>query len=348
MNDSVHLKDWGSADARHLESNRAALKAILKLLLRFVALLAILWIIFEFVYVKFPYIRPGANLTIEAKDHALASDKIYPATARRRVAMFGMSTVLAGFKPDLFDSLTGPGVSSYNAGFAGDPHFMPHFELMLAHGNIPTDIMLTETWDPSPPRSYGLSFAPRLSDKAALNALFPFHGLPRAAAVFFIRARSRGGPRAYYKYAKNNVTEMLADRGYFFIESEQLFASGRLPEDYRLDADTPNEPFVRSADPTSPQFARLCELLNRYRIHAYFVPYFTRRGAFAPAPRPGPQWDSTLHACPRIQQIGPTYWLASPKYFADPVHANPEGADVYTRRLAEIMRPELQGPSDER
>ena len=44
---------------------------------------------------------------------------------------------------------------------------------------------------------------------------------------------------------------------------------------------------------------------------------------------------------PRFTPAGPNYFLFANRYFSDPVHLNPEGARVYTRRLAEILAPIL-------
>lgn len=310
-------------------------------LMQFILLLAILWGLFDGIYASLPYIRPGAKIIYNAKARAMrhpeAGVRLFSTGASVRVLVMGNSKMLAGFNPAVFDQAAGQGVSSFNAGLPQDPRFLPDLEAILAREDRPTHVLLTMSWYDPAAQEDSLT-----GDGQVMEAIFPFHHLPRDLTLFALRARARGGLKAFYRQGPQSISDMLAARGYYFIEGQSHFADHRLPPDFRLDSDTPHVPYARVGDASKPEFQRLCTLLHEHHVPAIYVPLHSRVGEFAPATQ-NDAWARAVAGCAELSILGPDYWLFPNSDFADPVHLNPEGAADYSRRLAELVGPVLRG-----
>ncbi|WP_395697858.1 hypothetical protein [Methylocella sp.] len=62
---------------------------------------------------------------------------------------------------------------------------------------------------------------------------------------------------------------------------------------------------------------------------------------FAPPPASEPELAPLASAYPRVSVVGPPYLRYDVRYFSDPVHLNVEGADLYSRELARLVKDRL-------
>ena len=70
------------------------------------SLFVIFWVSFFVLYLRFPYIKNGADVVFDAKLRWEASGPIFPSDPRAlRLLIFGNSKILAGFVPSSFDQL---------------------------------------------------------------------------------------------------------------------------------------------------------------------------------------------------------------------------------------------------
>ena len=316
---------------------------ILRLLARPALVLAGGWLLFAGIHFALPYIRPGAEVVYGAKQQAIARGALFDQRGRVRIAFFGNSKVLAGFDPRLFDTLAGPDVSSYNLGIPDYLRFVDNLEVMCQRGEAPTHVLLVYPWAP-PPVAPADFFRPNIDDSAWMDTVFPFRNLPRNFVLFALRARTRGGIRAYYRAGREQVSKMVDARGYYFIEGQSHFANDRLPEHFRLQTDTPQAPFLRHAVVTAPEFERLRRLADKFNLRVLFVPPYYRQGEYAPPSNENARLRADLEPYPRFGVAGPDYYLLSNEFFSDPVHLNRQGAQRYTRELSHLLEPILGGP----
>ncbi|HZZ43663.1 MAG TPA: hypothetical protein VFE58_12055 [Tepidisphaeraceae bacterium] len=304
-------------------------------LIKFGAVLAALWILLDVVYESFPYTRSGVDIVIAAKAEQARTAPIFAPNAKIRLVVFGVSTAMTGFRPALFDSLFEGQVSSYNMAIPESKNVVAALQAMIARGEIPTHIFLTSPWLEVAPPSF---FQPIPSDQQAAKLLFPFHWMPRDLAIFAIRSRSAGGIRKFYEHNRNITQQMIADRGWYFIEASSLFPDHRLPPDFHTSNDHPNLPDYRPPQNLGVEFNAMYKILEQHHIRAYVVPIYSRAsGSCPPAPDKHPYLpdDSKF---PLIKTIGPDYFLYPNELFSDPVHVNPDGATRYTRDLFTLVK----------
>jgi hypothetical protein len=317
-------------------------RAILTLLLQASALLGTFWLLFFALSLKFQYLRNGADLIYEVKAEAIRHRPLLDHAKPCRVLIFGSSKVLAGFVPDLFDSLSGATVSSYNLGLPNGKFFLGDLERLCQRGQNPTHVLVPDTWADEPQPSFSI-FRLGVEDRRVVNTLFPFRWLPRDLSLFLIRAWNYGGLRAFYAHSRRQPQKMLEQRGYYFIEGESHFPGHRLPEGFRLETDTPNQIRPRAVPTDGPTFQRLAALAQRYDFKVILVPLHFRQGEYAAPPQVS-QSAQALAGQPRFSAVGPDYYLLPNRYFSDEAHLNPEGASLYTRRLWELVAPSLAPP----
>ena len=309
-------------------------------LTRFALLLLAGWLLMTIVQAGLPYIRPGAVLIYEAKQDRIESGKVFESGAGVRVAVFGDSRILSGFRPEVFDALGGPGFSSFNLALPDSRRFQAELTALCARGEVPTHVFLTVAWSDDPVPRFD-PFRPLPDDTEVLESLVPFRDLPRNLTLFLLRSITRGGPRTYYRAGALEIEKMLAARGWYFIEDSSHFPEHRLPEDFELESDTPTEVRARSLDPTVPAFEDLTALAEEHDLRIVYIPVFYRQGAFAPAPPENVEAAAVLADSERIRLLGPDYWLFPNRLFSDPVHVNPDGAEIYTRRVWQLVEPLL-------
>lgn len=307
---------------------------------RFIGIVAALWILFFFADSALPYIRPGAEVVYAAKSEVIQTGALFRPDAHVKLVIVGNSQVLTGFKPELFDSLSGATVSSYNIGLPDFLMFAGNLENLCRRGETPTHVLLMFPWADGEESSFSL-FHPGIDDNRVISQLFPFRKLPRNLLLFAARSRSRGGLRAYYADCRRQSQVMLDQKGYYFIEGQSHYPEHRLPDDFRLQRDDPSQPFVRSVSTNSLEFRRLSAIVEKYGVKVIFVPRYFREGEIGPA-APVSAITANLSSHPQISVQGPDCWLLPNRYFSDPTHLNPEGAEHYTRRLWALLEPVLK------
>jgi hypothetical protein len=129
---------------------------------------------------------------------------------------------------------------------------------------------------------------------------------------------------------------MLDERGYYFIEGQSKYPDNRLPEEFRLRKDKPDQVLRRNFDSSSRIFERLKELHVQYGISFYIVPCYYRNGAFAKPPAESSNAEVFM-GYRGFRVLGPEYYLYPNRYFSDPAHLNREGAEVYTKELRRLL-----------
>jgi hypothetical protein len=309
------------------------LKHILVSGTRVIFLLTILWLAFYVCSILLPGIKPAGNVVYAAKVKNLCSSVHFPETVKNRILIFGDSRILSGFIPELFDS-SNEVTLSYNFGLPDTVHFLSVLETIVESGQIPTHVLLTLGWSPN---NYDSADFDSPDDRRKLiYSLFPFRLLPRDLVLFLIRSRSRGGIIKYYKYGAECVEGMLAERGYYFIEGQSKYPDHRLPEEFRLKKDKPDQILHRNFDSKSWIFERLRELHVKYDISFYIVPCYYRNGAYA-KPLAESSNAKVFRGYRGFRVLGPEYYIYPNKYFSDPAHLNREGAEVYTKELCNLL-----------
>jgi hypothetical protein len=318
---------YGRASADWLD--RRVLGAI-----QFFVLFAAIWMVLDICYQRFPLIRPGADVVMDAKFNQLVSSPLFVPSDRVRIFVFGNSRTMAGFVPADFDAALGSGVRSYNLGLPGDSRFLPILSAALKAGNIPTHLFLTLSWPDQPTAPTWLD---RLRDEETIMyTLIPFHDLPRDVVTFV--AGSHMDLRHKYEQAGHERSQMLNDRGWYFISSQSLFPDQKLPAGFALPSDHPTQFDARPIAPRSYIRQEVEKLAEEYHFKIIFIPANLRQGAQAPAPDSTLQRNVSLDGNPGERVIGPDYWVYPPDQFSDPVHMNPKGAAAYTRQLAQLMK----------
>ncbi len=301
-------------------------------------LLACIWLALFSVHAALPFLRPGADVILAEKARAIRAAPIFRPDARVRLAVFGNSKTLTGFRPRQFDALSGGTVSSYNFGLPAQLGFAGNLAQLCERGECPTHVALMFPWPDAKP-AHPDFLHPGIEDRAWIETLFPFRHLPRDALVFAVRAGQKGGLAAFYDQARQESGRMLEERGYYFIEGQSHYPGHRLPEGFGLHADTPSRAYARIASTEAAEYRALGGLIARFGIKVRFVPAYFREGEFAPPPEP--TLSSPLGGADAIPALGPDYWLMPNRLFSDALHLNPEGASVYTDRLWSLLAPDL-------
>ena len=308
-------------------------------MIQFIGIIAALWILFFVTDSSLPYIRPGAEVVYTAKSDVIQTGTLFRPEARVKLVILGNSQVLTGFKPELFDSLSGATVSSYNIGLPDYLMFAGNLEKLCRRGQAPTHVLLMFPWADAEEKSFSL-FHPGIDDNLVISQIFPFRTLPRNFLLFAARSRSRGGLRTYYQDCRRQSQAMLDQKGYYFIEGQSHYPGHRLPDDFRLQKDDTSQAFTRSVSTDSPEFRRLYAIVEQYGVKVIFVPRYFREGEVGPS-APTSTIIAKVATYPEISVQGPDCWLLPNRYFSDPTHLNPEGAEHYTRRLWALLEPVL-------
>ncbi len=300
------------------------------------ALFAAAWLILFVAHRALPYIQPGSDIVVQEKTRlALGSDLFAasPESQTVKVVVVGNSRVLAGFRPDLFDREIGAHCRSWNMGVPGVNEFSALIAGIAEHSR-PTHLLLVDP--PVNERSEG-TWRAITDDNRALQRFFPFRRLPRDLFNFLRLSGRHGGPRAYWGLNRGLVTEVLDERGYFFIASQSMFPGDRLPDDFRLPTDQPE--LVQSRDYAGlvEPAAALQRMVARYGITVLLIPPAVREFSVAAAPG-----DSRrIPAEYPLAVCGPDLLRYSNRHFSDFVHLNREGAQIYTRELAVLLKDRL-------
>ena len=315
----------------------------------FLFLLTTLWIVFYTAWRELPFVRAGAAIIYSAKDDQERRGVIFPpqVPVSSRVIVFGNSKVLTGFIPDVFDrqiasEVYSSRVYSSNMGKPDEPWFVHDLALLAARGQAPHNVLVTLPWATGTASANPFQFPP--DDSRLMGDLFPFRKLPRDLVLFGMLSRDRGGIPAYYRYGEQAVQSMQRNRGWYFIDGQSHFPGDRLPDNFHLGTDRPGVIDEPAFLPRGPEFARLNQLAAEYSMRVFLVPSYHREGELSPSPPYASSVAERMAGFPRFTVAGPNYFLFPNRYFSDPVHLNPEGAALYTTRLAGILAPALHQP----
>lgn len=310
----------------------------------FSILFILTWSLFFATYKSFPYIRPGVDLVYKAKDETIRNGELFSADKKTRIAVLGDSKVLAGFVPSAFNRLSGESVESWNLGIGGT-----QFDLLTLITTIcqkrtkPTHIFVTLPWNEIEPARFN-PFQLIKNDKQILERLFPFRKLPRDLTLFLLRSHSNGGIAATYEKSRGSITDMFNQQGYYFIEGQSHFPGHRLPVDFKLDSDNPDSIQTRDFDMKESSLKKLQTLAETYDIQLLIAPLYKREGEAAAAPQINMKTRFLISHYNHIRLLGPDYFLLPPSFFSDPVHLNPAGAEVYTRKLSDLFTGTFTAP----
>ena len=308
-------------------------------LLLLLLLLAASWLALYFAWRAVPHVRAGHQQIYDYKLSEIAGGEIFPQGAPEiRLVIFGNSRVQAGFRPDLFDELSGGAIHSYNLGLPATSSFLDELETLVARGQVPTHVLLTLPWSEKEKTAYAKLLG---DDHRLISTLFPFRHFFRDLGQFFVRAGRNGGIRAYYRHMAGLVAQARRDRGYFFIENQSHFPGHRLPADFHVASESPDEEWARPASASSPHLERLLSLSRRAGFKVLLVPEYYREAQYAPASE-YPKGRSAL-AQYGVLLLGPNYWRYPNRFFSDPTHLNREGADLHTRNLWQLVEPHILG-----
>ncbi len=296
--------------------------------------LALSWLGLYAAWRRLPYLKPGSDVIYEAKANALAEMDVFSPRAKLRVVAVGNSITLAGFVPEQFDAQVGNGCESYNLGLPGKQQYMEELRAMIGRGDVPTHVLMQLTW---PTTENKPSLRSRLKeDDRIIHTLFPFRTLPRDLAIFTVLSRGQGGFRALYQQKQGTASQMLTDRGYYFIEGQSRHKGHRLPEGLTFQTDKPDKPFKRQVSVRSLAFRELQVMAKQHGIQFLLIPSYFRTNCFGPAPDQSKD-RKKLSIHPAFGIIGPDYYHFDNKFFSDSVHVNRDGAELYTKRITELF-----------
>jgi hypothetical protein len=307
-----------------------------------VSLFIALWLSFFELNRRFPYLKNGSDVVYHAKLKWEAHGTIFPADRGvLRVLIFGNSKVLAGFVPSLFDRMAASQlrVSSFNSGFPGSDLMLPPLKAMCERGQAPDLLLLTLPWRVDPPRRTIFRFI--LDDHDVIQSLFPFRNMSRDFTTFLLNAPRHGGVVSYYREAEGDETRVIADRGYYLIWEQDRFPGGHLPADFHLASDQPKVVSPRYEGPAGAEVTALNELISRYHIRCYYVPYYLREGEAAEPPGYDQQFAALIAERSSCTVVGPDYYLYPNEFFADHSHLNQAGAAAYTEDLFHLLESKL-------
>lgn len=299
---------------------------------------AAIWLLANWVNRKLPYLKPGSDTMYEAKSNYLATHQIFAPGKPVKVLVLGNSKILSGFIPDQFDREV-PGASSFNAGLPASYYFLPQLNAMLRDGNVPTHVLYMVEWRDlqREPRNMWHYLPP---DKQIMDTLFPFRAFARNASIFLLRSRAFGGPIESYRHSEEQIAKMEAARGYYFIEGQSRFADHRLPANFHLAGDKGGLVEYRTGATGTKSFAELKALADRYHFKIIVMPYYMRQGERGDPGR-NLQIAEALRPFREFAVQGDEYYLFENRYFSDTAHLNPEGAELYTSKIAALMNAEL-------
>ena len=178
-------------------------------------------------------------------------------------------------------------------------------------------------------------------DHAVIDGLFPFRNFLRDLTAFLLSAPSHGGVRSYYRESEEDERQVIAERGYHLITEQSRFATGRLPDDFRLASDQPKQVLPRVAPAQSAQIGQLNQLIRQYHIECYYVPFYLRNGEAAPSPETDARFRAQVEQATSCKLLGPDYYLYPNRLFADQTHLNQAGARIYTEALFQLLKDRL-------
>jgi len=312
--------------------------------------------------------KDGASIICEAKRKAVRNGQIHHERDKTNVLFMGASGMLAGLNPQVFDSLFNYQVNSINMALPALPiasyyHYLKDY---LDNNPAPAYIIMTLQVEGEPfllfntYANQGINFPDELlsyfwnrKDKnQVLNYLLPVHVYRNA--VFQFLSNGLLAPEDITETRQRNqhiIEQMVANKGYYFIQEQAKFPNGQLPNDYSEpgDCDTCLKPII---DPfTDPYVDKFFTLTQQQGIEIMLVTYPTREGKIAQYRKTPAIINRLVQAYPNIS-LPPEGWkfhFYANRFFSDPHHLNKAGSDDYTKAIATRFKqvyPELLQPSN--
>jgi len=314
-----------------------------------------LCVLFGYLHEHNYYMKDGATIVVDQKLRSLKAGDVAFDPGREPLLFAGDSRVLAGFRPDLFDELSGGRTHSFNLGLPG----VTRTEVAEAVASLAESgcrlkyVLVFDSWAPPPEqqlptgwpysmfreampqRLFAATFGP--SRQATLRYFFPFKNLLTDTSIFLIHSASNGGPVAQHRLNVKSTVDVMATRGYYYIQEQALYKDKKLPAGFRHPEDTPDKVYRRSVAYDGSVYDIWQSLADRYGITVVLVPPCLRETQNAPPP-PG-ELDFPPPPNPRTRVIpSPAYWQYTNSKWSDLVHLNPDGAEQYTRDVFEAFR----------
>ncbi|MCP4217176.1 MAG: DUF1574 domain-containing protein [bacterium] len=297
--------------------------------------------------------KDGASIICENKRQLVRSGFFKPDTDKKNILFMGTSRILAGIRPKLFDQLNGNTTLSYNLALPALPIGPYYFQLKdYLETTAPPRRIILELKIKSKRNlqlfhhyaNQGISgpgeafsyFRHCQNKSTVANYLFPIRMYKYFVGPYVVN--SIFNPAALKERKRENhahVRQMKTERGYFFIKEQALFPDLRLPENYGaaqgkiLQKGEEFDPF------TDPYVAKFFDLAAQHHIVIQIIQPVYRSSQFRQYETMPRQYCLLSAKYPEVL-IRPGSWKAKfyeNKYFADPVHLNPEGADRYTREI---------------
>lgn len=337
MKTSMPLSDQQSLSSLREHPPKAMRKPFFTTTVRWaLVFFAIMWLILFFSHRALYYIQPGSDIVVQEKYRLATGSDLFRTSVQQptvKVVVVGNSRVLAGFIPSLFDQQIGSHCRSWNMGVPGIEEFSSLIAA-VAEKSRPTHLLLV---DPPVVEKSDTAWQAITDDNRNLQRFFPFRRVPRDLFNFLRLSGRQGGAHAYWDKNRGLISEVLEERGYFFIASQSLFPGDRLPDDFRLPRDDPDLVQVREYSALTEPAQALRRLAIRYGITVLLIPPALREYSLAPSSSDPARIPPTYP----IVVCGPDYIMYPNRYFSDFVHMNREGAERYTRELAALLRGRL-------
>lgn len=336
----TRVRDWSTesdrGDVRH------TYRSLYVSMARFAVVFLAVWILLFGLQHLLPFVQNGGGVVGQVKHQMAAGGRLFGAADRYRLLAFGNSKTLAGLNPEIFEHEIGDHVHVVNLAVPGEDRFVNLLEEALLAGNRPTHVLLQML----PKRLEEETVWSTIKDnKQMINLIFPFRNYVRDLIIFLFETGSPLNLSRHYRSNANQITQLIADHGYYFIKSQSRYPDDRLPDDYSLPTDHPKVVLRRDGDTDAPEFQRLYRLAERYDFDILLVPVVSRRGEYAAPDLPEDALTAALQPFRRIRVVSPPYLLYEPEYFSDPIHLNPAGARRYSVELADLLRQEIEkGP----
>lgn len=292
----------------------------------------------------------GAGIVCAAKRVAVRDGRLGGKPGATNIVSLGDSRVLAGMIPDVFDAAVGRGVYSTNLALPALPigpdlyvlrdyverSGAPAFVILYLRPTGKEEVFFDHYANQGSTLAEVLSYAFERRDTGVLMSRlnpmamydYPFREWLRDA---ILRPQAIDALRASNEAI---VTQMLLDRGYYNIREQQLFSNGRVPDDFETSPWPPEEPFELDDDPYMPAFF---EYARAQGIHVLLVEVPSRRPLAAERNAMPNYYRDALERYANVRMAKEAWRVKKypNRLFSDVTHVNPEGAALFTRRVAE-------------
>lgn len=332
-------------------------KTILKII-PFIAIFVVLWVSLAAMVLSVArYQKDGASVICEAKRKFVRHGGVVWQRKQLNVLFMGNSKILSGIIPRTFDSVLNGKTNSFNLALPALPIAPNYFELRdyLKHSPAPEWVILyVSVNNGSKPDQWfdyyalqGISFPDELvsyllnrKDKTViLNYFTPFQVYKNVLSQALISKKSG----EFGRNAKDIALAMLHDNGYYFIKEQAVFPDFRLPDTFGLNippisisqVDIDNDPYV----------SRFFSLCQERRIKVLLIEPAQRRGSVLDCYSLPVHYRTLLRRYKNVVMAPGGYYppLLENKYFSDKSHLNPDGAEIYTKLIAEEFQQAMNG-----